>query len=200
MSREEPASTSKDLASESQQAGERVSLRALAGVFFRIGVSSLGGGTMSWIHRETVLMRGWLSTEEFMAGMSLGQVLPGANVSNMAVYVGNRLRGALGAIFALLGLLSGPFVLILLLVQASAHLEKFAAFDAALDGVAAAAVGLVLNVGVVSARLFMPRLAPALVMIATFIAIAVLHLSLFLTVAVLAPISVGFAYLRRRGV
>jgi chromate transporter len=175
---------------------ERVSLRALTGVFFRIGLFSFGGGTSSWIHRETVVLRSWLSTEEFMAGVAVGQILPGANVSNLAVFIGGRLRGAWGSTLALGGLLAAPFVVILLLAQASSMLSAHPTFEAGMDGIAAAAVGLVLNVGVVSARRFVPALAPTAVMIATFAAISVLHWSLFLTVALIAPVSVALAWIR----
>ena len=177
---------------------ERVSLAALAGVFFRIGLFSFGGGTSGWIHRETVTLRSWLTADEFLAGLALSQILPGANVSNLAVYIGQRLRGALGATLALLGLLTGPFVVILVLARVAAALRVHPTFAACLDGVAAAAVGLVLDVGVVSARRFVPKLAPTAVMAATFFAIAVMHWSLFATVGIVAPASVALAHLRRR--
>jgi chromate transporter len=175
---------------------EAVSLRALAGVFFRIGLYSFGGGTSSWIHRETVVLRSWLKTDEFMAGVALAQVLPGANVSNLAIFVGGRLRGAWGATLALTALLSGPFVVILLLAQLSAALHAHPTFNAFMDGVAAAAVGLVFNVGIVGARRFVPRLAPTAVLIATSLSLSVFHWSLLMTVALIAPVSIALAYAR----
>lgn len=179
------------------KAPERVPLRALAAVFFRIGLLSFGGGLGAWIHRETVALRGWLTHDEFMAGLALGQILPGANVTNLAVYIGQRLRGGLGATTALLSLLAAPFVLILVLARVSALLSGSAIFHAALEGVTAAAVGLVLNIGVIGAQRFLPRIIPTLVMAATFVAIEVLHVPLLLTVVVIAPISVVLAYFRR---
>jgi chromate transporter len=175
---------------------EKVSLRALADVFFRVGLFSFGGGTGAWIHRETVTLRNWLTHEDFMAGLALGQVLPGANVSNIAVYVGGRLRGALGATLALGALLSGPFVVILALAWISSLLKNQPVFNAAMGGVAAAAVGLVMNIAVVGARRFFPEIGPTLIMLATFVAIGILHWSLFATVAVVAPVSVVLSYMR----
>ena len=177
---------------------ERVSIRALFGVFFRIGLFSFGGGTGGWIHRETVVLRNWLTHEEFMAGLALGQILPGANVSNLAVYVGERLRGGLGATVALGSLLLGPFVLILAMARVSALLAGQSGFHAAMAGIAAAAVGLVLNIGVISARRFFPKLVPSIIMAATFVAIGLFHWPLFETVVAIAPVSVVLAYLRRR--
>lgn len=177
---------------------EPVPLSALAGVFFRIGMVSFGGGLGAWIHRETVVLRRWLKHDEFMAGLALGQILPGANVTNLAVYVGQRLRGGLGATVALGSLLAGPFVMILILARLSELLSGSLIFHAAMDGVAAAAVGLVMNIGVVGAQRFFPQIVPCLIMALTFVAIGVLRLPLFPVVIVITPLSVVLAYLRRR--
>ncbi|HUZ67595.1 MAG TPA: chromate transporter [Beijerinckiaceae bacterium] len=179
------------------EAQKRVPLSALAAVFFRIGLFSFGGGLGAWLHRETVALRGWLTHDEFMAGLALGQILPGANVTNLAVYIGQRLRGGAGAVTALLSLLVAPFVLILVLARLSELLSGSSLFHAAMDGVAAAAVGLVLNIGVLGAQRFFPQIVPILVMAATFVAIGVLRLPLIPVVLVIAPISVVLAYLRR---
>jgi chromate transporter len=176
----------------------RVSLREICGVFFRIGLFSFGGGVGGWIHREAVTIRRWMSNDEFLAGMALSQILPGANVSNLTVYIGERLRGPLGATTALVALLSGPFVLILVLAQISAELKGQPLFHAGMEGIAAAAVGLVMNIGVVGTRQFVRSVPSLVVMAATFVAIGIAHLALFPTVAVMAPVSVGLALARRR--
>jgi chromate transporter len=54
----------------------RVSLLSLYGVFLRLGLYSFGGGISSWVHREIVILRQWVTEEEFMAGYALGQILP----------------------------------------------------------------------------------------------------------------------------
>jgi len=176
---------------------EPVRLSAIAVVFFRIGLLSFGGGLGAWLYREIVALRGWLDQDDFMAGLALGQILPGANVTNLSVYIGQRLRGALGAVIALMALLSAPFVLILVLAQISDMLSGSTLFRAAMDGVAAAAVGLVMNIGVLGAQRFFPKAAPCAVTAATFIAIGILRLPLIPVVLVLAPVSVGLAYLGR---
>ena len=45
---------------------ERVPLRSIFRVFFMIGATSFGGGLISWVHRETVLERHWLTNEQFL--------------------------------------------------------------------------------------------------------------------------------------
>ena len=178
--------------------GERVTLAALAAVFFRIGVFSFGGGLAAWIHRETVTVRGWLTHDEFLAGLALGQILPGANVTNLAVYIGQRLRGGLGATTALVALLIPPFVCVLILARISEALSGSALFRAAMDGIAAAAVGMVLNIGIIGAQRFFPKILPCLVTVATFVAVGVFHVSLLPAVVISAPISIGLAFIARR--
>jgi len=47
------------------------------------------------------------------SGYSLAQVLPGVNSTNMAVYIGQHLRGAIGAAVALSALLTAPFFIVI---------------------------------------------------------------------------------------
>ena len=84
-----------------------VSLFALYRLCFVVGLFSFGGGLSAWMRREVVLVRGWMTDEEFFNGYSLAQILPGVNSTNMAVYIGQHLRGAVGAAVALTGLLIG---------------------------------------------------------------------------------------------
>ena len=88
---------------------QRVTIAAIFSVFFRIGLFSFGGGLTGWVYRDVVLMRGWLNEDEFLSGMAVSQILPGANIANLSIYVGQKLRGPLGASVALLGLLTVPF-------------------------------------------------------------------------------------------
>ena len=94
-------------------AAPQLTLLSLFGVFFRVGLYSFGGGISAWVHREIVDVRHWVTEEEFMSGFALGQILPGVNSTNLTIYIGAHLRGAIGAAVALAGLLSGPFVVVL---------------------------------------------------------------------------------------
>src|SRR5689334_12613673 len=76
-----------------EQAPESVGLVELFLLFSQLGLSSFGGGVSAWIHRAFVERRGWLSEAEFSAALALGRIMPGANVVNLAILVGQRLRG-----------------------------------------------------------------------------------------------------------
>jgi chromate transporter len=169
---------------------------ALFSVFFRIGLFSFGGGLSGWVYREVVQLRHWLQEDDFMSGLALAQVLPGANIANLAVYVGHRLRGPFGAVLAVVGLLTAPFFAVIALASLYGVLKALWFAEAALDGVAAAAVGLLLLVVARSARQSARRPAALAAFAATFVAVGLLHWPLLAVVAVVGPLSVIAAWPR----
>lgn len=169
---------------------------AIFSVFFRIGLLSFGGGLSGWVYREAVQLRGWLSEDEFMSGLAVAQVLPGANIANLAVYVGHRLRGPFGAAVAVVALLGGPFFAVIALASAYGVIRTLPFADAALDGIAAAAIGLLLLVVARSARRAARRPAALAAFAVTFVAVGLLHWSLLAVVAVVGPLSVFAAWPR----
>jgi chromate transporter len=175
----------------------RVSLFALYRVFFVLGLSSFGGGVSAWMHREVVQVRGWMSDAEFISGFALAQILPGVNSANLAVYLGQHLRGATGAAAALIGMLTGPFVVVILAAVAYHRLVGLPGFAAATAGVAAVAVGMLLRLGLTLAYRVPRRLAAYAAMLATFVAVGVLNWPLVPVVAVVAPVSIAFAWPRK---
>ena len=60
------------------------------------------------IRRRVVATKGWLSQGEFLDGVALCQVVPGATVVQLATYVGYRLRRVLGGLAAAVGLCCPP--------------------------------------------------------------------------------------------
>src|SRR5215471_4868049 len=111
-----------------------VPLREIAGVFTRIGIASFGGGLVGWMHREAVERRCWLPDHQFLSGLALSQVLPGANMVNLSLYLGMELRGGLGALTAAVGLLLLPILCIIGLYEIYAEFRGIAALHLVLDG------------------------------------------------------------------
>ena len=163
-------------------------------IFGRIGLTSFGGGLSGWLLREFVQDRKWLTEEEFFSGLSLSQALPGINVKNMAIWIGYRLLGFRGAVAGFFGILVPPAVVLVLLGILFASITRFGATHLALDGAAAAAIGLSLSMGISAARGVPKRIVPVLVMVATFVVVGVLHWPLVWTVLVAGSISVFLAY------
>jgi chromate transporter len=179
------------MTSESSAEKPNVSLSTLLGVFFRVGMASFGGSTAAFLYREVVQVRRWMSEEEFLAALTLSQVMPGANPVNMSLYVGAQLRGGAGAFVAAFGLVGPPFVVILILGGLYARYGGVPAVQAVLAGVVAVGVAMVLQLGVQLAR-NIRRLVPAFIAAAIFVAVGVLRWPMIPVVIVLAPLSVGF--------
>ena len=175
-----------------------VSLATIYGLFFRIGLFSFGGQLTSWIHREVVLVRGWMTNEEFLSGLALSQILPGVNSTNTAVFVGQRLRGAWGATVAITAMLTGPLVGVILAGLFYKWVAGLYGVQSIMEGVAAVALGMLARMGVSAGRGAARGVTPALAMLVTFVGVGVLRWPMLGVVAVVAPISVLVCYYQGR--
>ena len=173
-----------------------VGLAAIFLVFLRIGLLSFGGGLSGWIYQEVVERRAWLTAEDFLSGLALAQVLPGINVTNLAIYIGQRLAGIPGAASGLVGLLLGPFFVVIAAATVYDRIAGIAWLHDFLDGMAAAAIGLFLSVGLKAAQREARRPASVFVLLATFLAVGVLRWPLVPVVLCLVPLSVALAWKR----
>jgi chromate transporter len=179
------------------QPTQPVSLFAIYRLCFWVGLLSFGGGLTAWFRREVVLVRRWMTDDEFFNGYSLAQILPGVNSTNMAVYIGQHLRGPVGSTVALTGLLTGPFFIVLAAAAAYHQLVAIPGFQIAMGGLAAAAVGMMFQMGMVSARNVHRHIPSALVLVATFVSVGIMQWPLVPVLAVLAPLSIAAAWPRK---
>jgi len=165
--------------------------------FTQVGVSGFGG-VMPWARRMLVEERRWLSAEEFNEALSLCQLLPGPNVVNMAVCVGTRFRGALGAFAALMGLMCAPFAIVLVLGALFTQYGDIPAIASAFRGISAAAAGLVVAMGLKMAASRRLRSPMAVFALAAFVGIALVRLPLGVFLLVAVPASIAAAAWRGR--
>ena len=88
------------------------SILEIAAVFLHLGCTAFGGLAMlEPMRRRVVEKQNWLQPLEFLDGLALCQMLPGATVVQMAAYVGYRLRRTPGALSAAAGFVLPAFVL-----------------------------------------------------------------------------------------
>jgi len=112
--------------------------------FLIIGATSFGG-VVPYLRASLVTKRHWIDDKEFVEMLSISQSLPGLNATNMAILVGEKLRGALGSIAAIIGVcLPGAVLMFAVGIFYHRHGDHVW-ITAALTGVAAAAVGLILS-------------------------------------------------------
>jgi len=180
------------------RADHRIGLPAIFAAFFWLGVTSFGGNTAAWLYYQIVQRRHWVTDAEFLSDVALGRIAPGSGGVNLTVQVGQRLRGGAGAATAVVGLLSGPLVIVLALAAAYTRIGWSPAAHAVLDGIAAAAIGLTFATGLKLLPSGSARLGPLAVTLATVLCVGVLRWPMLPVVLGLAPISIGLALVQGR--
>ncbi len=87
--------------------------------FFKIGAFMFGGGysMLPLLTKELVERRGWESEDTLLDYFAVAQCTPGIIAINTATFVGHKRRGWLGAAVAVLGVLTAPVALILLIAM-----------------------------------------------------------------------------------
>jgi chromate transporter len=162
--------------------------------FLTIGTTSIGGGLVGWIRRELVARRAWIDDTQFLAYYGLSQIVPGATNVNLSVIIGSHLRGGIGALTALAGLLMVPAAILLTIGAfyfAAHNLGGSRLMNAALAGAGAAAIGFNLATGLRLGQGNLRRIGPALVAGAVIVGIGVLRIPLLEVVLVMVPVSLA---------
>ncbi len=103
---------------------------------------------MAVTQRELVERRRWLTRGQFLEDWAVAQILPGPNIANMAILLGDRYVGTKGALAALTGLFGAPLGILLAMVLAFSVTGDLPAVQGALRGMGVVAAALVLNTAV----------------------------------------------------
>jgi chromate transporter len=106
------------------------------------------GGVLAIVQRELVEKKRWLTPDEFLEDWAVAQVLPGPNVVNLGIMIGDRYFGLRGAMCALAGMLTVPMVVILMLAVLYAQFAGNPQVAGALRGMGAVAGGLIAATGI----------------------------------------------------
>ncbi len=164
-------------------------------------VSLIGfGGVLPWARRMLVEQKRWLTSDQFNEDLALAQFLPGPNILNLTIVVGQRFRGAAGTLAATFGLMTSPVLVALGLALLYGRYGQLEEVHQVMRGVAAAAAGLILAT---AAKMAVPIIrADERVQIAfatiTFVGVAVLGFSLPAVLFSVAPFSIAVALWRMR--
>lgn len=178
--------------------GRTVASRKLFLVCLKIGSLSFGGGLSVWVHREFIHHHGWITNDEFTSHLALAQMMPGVNVVNLLIGLGELLGGLKGAIACLTGFLCGPFFAVLVFYAAADRIDDWPVVGWFLEGIAFAAVGmlaLICGQGIARIRHYVPALA---ILAGIAVTIGLLGWSMPEVVAVAVPLSILAAARRLR--
>lgn len=119
------------------------SLVDVASFFFMVGAFTFGGGLslIAFIQAQVVNHYHWLTQEEFVAGLALGQLTPGPIIM-VAAYVGYKLAGAAGAAVAAAAIFLPSFILMLSILPVFEKVTALQWTKAAMKGIGPAVIGL----------------------------------------------------------
>jgi chromate transporter len=173
--------------------GPRVSPLTLFLTFSRITLSGFGGMPF-WTRRELVERQRWLTEREFVELMAIGQLLPGPGTLNLAVMVGQRFAGGVGATAAVAGLLGWPALLVIALGMLYQRYGALPVVHHALTGMSAVGAGLLLTSGVRMATVLPRQWRPWLFAGLAFAGVGVLRWSLIGVMGALAPFAIFTAW------
>lgn len=112
------------------------------------------GGVVAIVQRELVDRRQWLTREEFVEDWAVAQIMPGPNVVNLSLMIGDRYFGWRGGLVALAGMLTFPLLILLVLVALFGGMSELPQSQNALRGMGAVAAGMIMAAGL--------RVAPTL--------------------------------------
>lgn len=157
--------------------------------FFIIGAISFGGGIIAYERILLVEKRKWLTADEFMAFLAISQTMPGLNSVNLAVLAGDRLRGRLGALTAVLALIIPGSVFVLALGLLYSEKSDHPLANLLLAGIAASACGLLAAITYRIGDQHWKHLKSIAIIAVTFILMSILKLSLVIVLLIMAPIA-----------
>ena len=114
-------------------------------IFARIGGFTFGGGyaMLPMLQKEVVEKRKWATADELMDYYAIGQCTPGIIAVNVATFIGCKLKGFWGALFATVGVITPSIVIITIIAAFISGFQDLEIVAHALAGIRAAVVALI---------------------------------------------------------
>ncbi|MGA2958246.1 MAG: chromate efflux transporter [Thermodesulfobacteriota bacterium] len=114
--------------------------------FLKIGATAYGGPAIAGQMKKTIVKDlGWMKEQEFMQGVALCQLIPGATFVQLSTYIGYRLRGIWGAFICAIAFVLPAFFLLLVLSTLYFGLGNLWFIQALFKGLGAIVMAIVLN-------------------------------------------------------
>lgn len=115
--------------------------------FLKIGTFSFGGGyaMIPFIQKEIIDNNGWLTVSNFMDIIGISQMTPGPVAINSATFVGFKVAGIMGSIFATIGVITTSFILVSIVSRTLNKFKDSKVLKAALLGMRPILIALILQ-------------------------------------------------------
>ena len=144
-------------------------------VFFKISAVSVGGGLtmLPLMDREFVEKRNWMSESDMVDVVAIVQSVPGIIAVNMAILIGQRTAGLMGALAASVGVVIPPVVVIVVIAALLFQLSGNATADHIFTGVRAAVSALILLSVIKMSKSILKSPVPVVIAILGFLLLVV---------------------------
>lgn len=128
----------------------RASFKELGKVFasfFQIGAFTFGGGIamIPLIQKEAVEKHKWVTDEDILEIIAIAESTPGPIAINSATFVGYRVCGVIGSVFATLGVVLPSFLIILALSFVLQQFQQLQVVQYAFQGIRAGVLALLIK-------------------------------------------------------
>jgi len=164
--------------------------------FLIIGATSFGG-VVPYLRENLVTKNHWVDDQEFVELLSISQSLPGLNATNMAVLLGDRLKGWLGGLVGIVGVcLPGAALMLVVGIFYREHGDHNFV-TSILKGVAAAAAGLLLATVIQLGKKSLTGRFDLVFVLITVLAVNRLHQSVPRTLIVVGLLAIFWHYPRK---
>ncbi len=116
-------------------------------VFFKIGAFTFGGGyaMIPLIQKEACDKKKWISEQDIFEIIAIAESTPGPIAINSATFIGYKVAGTLGSVFATLGVVTPSFIIILLISYVLRQFESIKAVRYAFSGIRAGVLALIIK-------------------------------------------------------
>ena len=134
-----------------------VNLSEIAAFFFKVGAFTFGGGlsVLAFMQDQVVNQLHWLTQQQFLDGLALGQLTPGP-VLMVAAFVGYQTSGLGGALVGAGAIFLPSFLLMLSILPVFERIKRITWMKAALKGISLAVIGMI----AVAMRQMLPKGVP----------------------------------------
>ena len=112
--------------------------------FFMVGAFTFGGGLtmLAFMHEQVVNQFHWLSAQEFLDGLALGQLTPGP-ILMLAAFVGYKVAAVGGALVGAAAIFLPSFLLMLSVMPVFERIQRIRWMKAALRGIGPVVIGMI---------------------------------------------------------
>jgi chromate transporter len=125
---------------------------------------------ISHIKETAVNKNGWIKEGEFMRGVALCQLIPGATMVQIVTYIGYRMRGIWGALTAAVAFVLPAFIAILILSAFYFEFHTLWFVQALFKGLGAIVVAIILNACITFGRSILKDWKVILIALLSFLA------------------------------